>query len=88
MTVTIQPAGDNSCILKEVTCSTSAAFPLPISKPGLVALLRDLLSEAERPSVEASPVRIDRMRDGPRVQYGSGTFTVRYHDVIPLILEA
>ncbi len=88
MTVTITASGDATCILKKATCSTSAEFPLPISKPGLVALLRDLLSEAERPSVEAGPVRIDRMRDGPRVQYGSGTFTVRYHDVIPLILEA
>ena len=87
MTVTIQPAVDASCIMHEVTCSTSAAFPLPISKQGLLALLRNLLSEAERMAVEAGAVRIDRMRDGPRVSYGSGTFTIRYYDAIPLILE-
>lgn len=87
LSVTITASGD-TCILKEVTCSTSAAFPLPISKPSLVALLTELLSDAERAFVEAGSVRIDRMRDGPRVQYGSGSFLVRYHDAVPLILEA
>lgn len=86
MTVTIKDAGD-TCVLSEKTCATEVAFPLPVSKPALVTLLRDLLSDAERAAVEAGPVRIDRMRDGPRVSHGSGTFLIRYHDVIPLVLE-
>lgn len=86
MTVTIKDTGD-TCILKEVTCSTSAEFPLPVSKLALITLLRDLLSDAELAAVEAGPARIDRMRDGPRVSYGSGSFAIRYADAIPLILE-
>ncbi len=87
MTVSIKATGD-TCILKEATCSTSAEFPLPISKAGLVALLTELLSDAECQCAADGPVRVDRMRDGPRVQYGSGTFLVRYHDACPLILGA
>lgn len=86
LTVTIKDTGD-TCVLKETTCSTSAEFPLPVSKPALVTLLRDLLSDAELAAVEAGPVRIDRMRDGPRVSHGSGSFAIRYADAIPLILE-
>lgn len=87
MTVTIKETGD-TCVLKETTCSTSAEFPLPISKAGLVAALKTLLSDAQLQSTEAGSVHIDRMRDGPRVCYGSGSFAIRYADAIPLVLEA
>jgi hypothetical protein len=87
LTVTIKDTPP-TCVLKETTCSTSAEFPLPISKAGLVAALKTLLSDPERQTTEAGSVHIDRMRDGPRVCHGSGSFAIRYADAIPLVLEA
>ncbi|MFZ5708830.1 MAG: hypothetical protein ACOY4T_03965 [Pseudomonadota bacterium] len=88
MTVSIVAVSDTTCNLIEVTPSTSALFPIPLGKPALVALLRSLLADAECNFVESGVVRIDRMRDGPRVHVLSGSFALRYHDACPLVLES
>lgn len=87
MTVRIVAVSDTTCHLIEETPSTSALFPIPLGKPALVALLRSLLADALRSDVESGAVSIDRMRDGPRVRVGSGSFAIRYHDACPLVLE-
>jgi len=90
MTVTLVAAGDNASTLNEVDPGGRMAniFNLPVSKAAIVTLLRDLLGDPEAREVTSGPVRIDRMRDGPRVNVGSGSFFIRYSDAIPLILEA
>lgn len=86
MTVTISAFGD-TCVLTEKTCSTSVDFPLPISKAGLIALLRTVLADATCDAAQDGVVRVDRMRDGPRVSHGSSMFAIRYTDACPLVLE-
>lgn len=87
MAVSIVATGDSTCELREATVSCSAVFPVPISKPALVALLRSLLANADARDVTSGAVMVDRMRDGPRVHVGSGNFAIRYHDACPLVLE-
>ncbi len=88
MTVTIEPVGDSACTLNERTVSSSAVFPIPISKPALIEALRTLLNDPDLRQASFGAVFIDRLRDGPRVHVGSGNFLIKYHDVIPLVLGA
>lgn len=88
MKITLQPAGDASCTLKQVTPSVSVEFPLPLATADVVALLRAILADPEAREVGAGPVSADRMRDGIRLSVGSGTFTVPYAHAFPLFIEA
>jgi hypothetical protein len=87
MIVTLTSISDTACELKEVTCATSAVFPLPIGKLPLVAALRTFLSDAESRDAGAGPVHFERRRDGVAICYGSGVFLVRYANLLPLVLE-
>lgn len=88
MTVTLTPSGDSTCTLHENTVSCSASFPLPISSANMITAIRSLLAEPDARDVSSGAVIVDRMRDGVRVRFGSGTFLIRYHDVFPIIMGA
>lgn len=86
MTITLTPTGADSCQLLEKTNSSSALFPLPISAPGLITLLRSLLADPEARDAQDGLIYADRMRDGLRVHVGSGNFTIRYADLFPIVM--
>lgn len=88
MLVSLTATGDSACQLSEVTPSTSAVFPVPLSKQTLLAALRTILADPERRDVGAASVLIERMRDGLRVHHGSGAFLLRYPHACALVLEA
>lgn len=88
MKVTLSPAGDDACNLHETTCSTSVAFPIPLSKDEVVALMRAILLDPESRELGSGMVHVDRVRDGLRLHVGSGSFTVKYAHALPLVLEA
>jgi hypothetical protein len=86
MRFTLTAAGDNACTLKEVTPSSTASFPIPVGKPALVDLIRTFLADPEARDLGQGPIRLDRMRDGIRINVGAGAFTIPYAFVYPLIL--
>ena len=86
MSISLTATGDNACQLLEKTPSSSALFPLPISAPGLITLLRSLLADPEARDAQDGPIYADRMRDGLRVHVGSGNFTIRYADLFPIVM--
>ena len=89
MTISLVASSDTTCTLNEIDPAgrTSNIFNLPLSRAGIVALLTELLGDPARDAAESGPVRIDRMRDGPRVNVGSASFFIKYADAIPLVLE-
>ena len=87
MIVTLRQTDDATCELKEVTPATSCVFPVPLGKSVLVAALRTLLAEPEQRDLNEGPVRLDRMRDGIRVNVGAGAFIIAYSHLFPLVLE-
>ncbi len=89
MTVTLVAVSDASCTLNEIDPGgrTANVFNLPLSRPAVVALLTTLLSDPARDAAESGLVRIDRMRDGPKINVGSASFLIKYTDAIPLVLE-
>ena len=89
MTISLVASSDTTSALHEIDPGgrTSNIFNLPLSRAGIVALLTELLGDPARDAAESGPVRIDRMRDGPRINVGSANFLIKYADAIPLVLE-
>lgn len=86
--VTLKETTPTTCALMEVTCSTSATFPLPISKADLINLIRTILSDAEMREHSDGPIMLSRTRDGIRVHHGSGMFVIGYAFIFPIVLGA
>ena len=78
---------DASCRLTEKTSSCSTGLTIPLPADDLRSLLASLLKEPERRYVDAGPVRIERLRDGPRVHAGVGMFPIPYAHALALVLD-
>ncbi|MCU0827077.1 MAG: hypothetical protein MUE52_06655 [Tabrizicola sp.] len=87
MTITLTATGDNASELKQITNSTSAVFPVPLSKQSLLTALRAFLSDPESRDGGEGAIRLERRRDGVAVHHGPGLFLIGYPHLIPLILE-
>lgn len=89
MTVTLVANGDNASTLNEIDPGgrTANIFNLPLSRPAIVALLRDILSDPAKRLVESGPVMVERMRDGLRLHVSRANFIIPYGDLFPLVLE-
>jgi hypothetical protein len=82
----LESAGDDACHLHEVTVSSSNRFILPVSKKRVVKLLAELLVDPEARDKTDGPMRVERMRDGPRLAIGAGTYTIPYVQVFALVM--
>lgn len=88
MTVTLAPNGDTSNLIeKDLGGQTRNIFTLPLSKPAVVALLRELLADPNQTNVTTAPVMVERMRDGVRVHVSRANFMIQWGYLFP-ILEA
>lgn len=74
-----------TCVLKEKTCSSSAFLRVDAPKADVVALINALLMDPDAREKANGKLRIDRMRDGPRLTYGAGSFTLPYTHVFALV---
>lgn len=88
MTVTLAPNGDTSNLIeKDGGGQTANVFTLPLPRPAIVALLRELLADPNQTNVTAAPVMVERMRDGVRVHVSRANFMIPWGYLFP-ILEA
>ncbi|MFT6605695.1 MAG: hypothetical protein ACJA2X_000871 [Halocynthiibacter sp.] len=79
--------GDDACRLTENTSSCSTGLTIPMAKTDLVELILTFLQEPERRDASSGAIRIERMRDGPRIHAGAGDFTIPYAHVFPLVID-
>jgi len=86
--ITVTASGD-TCNLVETDSGgrVSNVFTLPLPRPAIVALLRELLADPNQTNATAAPVMAERMRDGVRVHVSRASFMVPWAYLFP-ILEA
>lgn len=87
MTITITASGDTTCNLVETDSGgrVSNVFTLPLPRPAIVALLRELLADPNQTNSTAAPVMAERMRDGVRVHVSRASFMVPWGYLFPII---
>ena len=86
MTVTLAPNGDTSNLIEtDLGGRTANVFNLPLSKPAVVGLLRELLADPNQTNVTAAPVMAERMRDGVRIHVSRANFMIQWGYLFPIL---
>lgn len=86
MQITIEEAGEKSCVLHSKTVSSTNSFPLPIAAPALVEGLKQLLSNPENRDLQVGEVSLVAQRDWIAVHCGPGRFELPHRNVYPIVL--
>ncbi len=86
MKISIEEAGENSCVLHSETNSSTNAFPIPISATALVDGLKQLLRNSEKRDHRVGTVYLARQRDWVAVHSGPGRFELPHANVYPIVL--
>lgn len=89
MPISLVAKSDTSCNFVETDSGgrVSNVFTLPLPRPAIVALLRELLADPNETNATAAPVMVERMRDGVRVHVSRASFMVPWGSLFPLVLE-
>jgi len=72
MAYELKAGDDSSCELIEraAGATISNTTPIPLSKAAVLAIMRDLFSNAENKEIVSGAVCAERMRDGIRIKCG------------------
>lgn len=79
---------DTYCEVKEVTCSSSMVFKLPVAPDVVVEGLRTMLRNPDQRDHKIGTAYFDRLRDGLRVSQGSLAYTFKFTHLFPIVMDA
>lgn len=95
MSYDLKSTGDNACVLIERTSSSTVEFPLPFAVGNVIDIINDLLliGDTDRPAevirnLDNGTLRAERMREAVRLHHGSGSFTMKWFLIFPMLVNA
>lgn len=90
MNIELVAGDENSCQLIERAggVAVTNTVAIPASKDAVVAVMKEMLLDANKDEAELGPITVARWRDMLRLTAGVLVLEIRWKDVFPLVLKA
>lgn len=80
-------ANGDTTVLKQVTMSSTVSFDIPAPLGVLKAMIIDFLMQPETRDVINDGIMLDRNQSAIRISVGSGSFSIPYANLFPLVMS-